>query len=177
MKNESASREIHERDARIQSGGGSINTVEQERTSRRPTIKWELTCMLCSREFRVSKYTHNLSCHFAFCRSASHQRNNLKTSIEPCFRITRVSLFPDRRKNEVEADGSPSPTGSHSPVMDRNPSPPPETTGGDEDGELDAIGDTVYSKHWLFSTLTRLINVRCWDRKCVDTFNVAIWLK
>lgn len=68
----------------------------------------------------------------------------------------------DRRVDgaeEVEADRSPSPTGSHSPVMDRNPSPPPETTGGDEDGDLDAIGDTVYSKHWLFSTLTRLINM------------------
>lgn len=74
-----------------------------------------------------------------------------------------ISFFPDRRVDgaqEVEADRSPSPTGSHSPVMDRNPSPPPETTGGDEDGDLDAIGDTVYSKHWLFSTLTRLINVR-----------------
>ncbi|XP_051885466.1 protein saal1 [Pristis pectinata] len=41
--------------------------------------------------------------------------------------------------------------------MDRNPSPPPsdesdsETTGGD------AIGNTVYSKHWLFSTLMQLI--------------------
>lgn len=45
-----------------------------------------------------------------------------------------------------------------SPQMDRNPSPPPdrdEETGEDED----AIGETVYSKHWLFSTLTRLIQV------------------
>ena len=43
--------------------------------------------------------------------------------------------------------------------MDRNPSPPPDTADGEEDGDLDAIGDTVYSKHWLFSTLTRLIHV------------------
>lgn len=46
-----------------------------------------------------------------------------------------------------------------SPQMDRNPSPPPDReheTGEEED---DAIGDTVYSKHWLFSTLTRLIQV------------------
>uniref|UniRef100_A0A3B3YUV3 Protein saal1 n=1 Tax=Poecilia mexicana TaxID=48701 RepID=A0A3B3YUV3_9TELE len=41
--------------------------------------------------------------------------------------------------------------------MDRNPSPPPDQADGDEGEDLDAIGDTVYSKHWLFSTLTRLI--------------------
>ncbi|KAI5614855.1 protein saal1 [Silurus asotus] len=42
--------------------------------------------------------------------------------------------------------------------MDRNPSPPPGRD--DETGEEDdAIGDTVYSKHWLFSTLTRLIQM------------------
>ncbi|KAK2834719.1 hypothetical protein Q7C36_015420 [Tachysurus vachellii] len=45
-----------------------------------------------------------------------------------------------------------------SPQMDRNPSPPPNRD--DETGEEDdAIGDTVYSKHWLFSTLTRLIQM------------------
>ncbi|XP_054476423.1 protein saal1 [Anoplopoma fimbria] len=43
--------------------------------------------------------------------------------------------------------------------MDRNPSPPPESAGAETDGDLDAIGDTVYSKHWLFSTLTRLIRM------------------
>ncbi|XP_076847051.1 protein saal1 isoform X2 [Brachyhypopomus gauderio] len=44
------------------------------------------------------------------------------------------------------------------PEMDRNPSPPPER--GDETGEeADAIGETVYSKHWLFSTLTSLIQM------------------
>uniref|UniRef100_A0A3P9ISM3 Serum amyloid A-like 1 n=1 Tax=Oryzias latipes TaxID=8090 RepID=A0A3P9ISM3_ORYLA len=42
--------------------------------------------------------------------------------------------------------------------MDRNPSPPPEGD-GQEAEDADAIGDTVYSKHWLFSTLTRLIHV------------------
>lgn len=60
---------------------------------------------------------------------------------------------------EVETERSPSPTGIQSPVMDRNPSPPPDTANEKEDEDLDAIGDTVYSKHWLFSTLTRLIHV------------------
>lgn len=97
-----------------------------------------------------------------------------------------VLPFPDRRVDgaeEVEGERSPSPTRSHSPVMDRNPSPPPETAGGDEDGDLDAIGDTVYSKHWLFSTLTRLINVRYCCIKALsfkrDTLTlkfVVVWL-
>lgn len=43
--------------------------------------------------------------------------------------------------------------------MERNPSPPPDTADGDKDEDVDAIGDTVYSKHWLFSTLTHLIHV------------------
>ncbi|XP_070828922.1 protein saal1 [Chaetodon trifascialis] len=60
---------------------------------------------------------------------------------------------------DVETERSSSPTGTQSPVMDRNPSPPPDTADGEEDGDLDAIGDTVYSKHWLFSTLTRLIHM------------------
>ncbi|XP_076590004.1 protein saal1 [Chaetodon auriga] len=60
---------------------------------------------------------------------------------------------------DVETERSSSLTGTQSPVMDRNPSPPPDTADGEEDGDLDAIGDTVYSKHWLFSTLTRLIHM------------------
>lgn len=59
----------------------------------------------------------------------------------------------------MKDERSPSSSGGQSPVLDRNPSPPPDTADGDEDGVSDAIGDTVYSKHWLFSTLTRLINV------------------
>nr|XP_057931138.1 protein saal1 [Doryrhamphus excisus] len=47
----------------------------------------------------------------------------------------------------------------HSPEMERNPSPPPDEANGDEAEDTDAIGDTVYSKHWLFSTLTRLIQM------------------
>nr|XP_020476585.1 protein SAAL1 isoform X2 [Monopterus albus] len=43
--------------------------------------------------------------------------------------------------------------------MDRNPSPPPDPADREENEDLDAIGDTVYSKHWLFSTLTRLIHM------------------
>ncbi|NXH17164.1 SAAL1 protein, partial [Bucco capensis] len=40
--------------------------------------------------------------------------------------------------------------------MDRNPSPPSSEA---EEEEGDAVGNTVYSKHWLFSILTRLIEV------------------
>lgn len=40
--------------------------------------------------------------------------------------------------------------------MDRNPSPP----SSEVEEEEDAVGNTVYSKHWLFSILTRLIEVR-----------------
>uniref|UniRef100_A0A3B5MFX1 Serum amyloid A-like 1 n=1 Tax=Xiphophorus couchianus TaxID=32473 RepID=A0A3B5MFX1_9TELE len=50
-------------------------------------------------------------------------------------------------------------SGLQSPHMDRNPSPPPDQADGDQGEDLDAIGDTVYSKHWLFSTLTRLIQM------------------
>lgn len=41
-------------------------------------------------------------------------------------------------------------------AMDRNPSPP----SSEVEEEEDAVGNTVYSKHWLFSILTRLIEVR-----------------
>ncbi|KAM9854196.1 protein saal1 [Aulostomus maculatus] len=61
--------------------------------------------------------------------------------------------------DEVENDTSSHSRGDQSPVMERNPSPPPETADGDEGEDVDAIGDTVYSKHWLFSTLTRLIQM------------------
>lgn len=59
----------------------------------------------------------------------------------------------------VEKESSSSPSGTQSPVMDRNPSPPPDAANGEEDEDVDAIGGTIYSKHWLFSTLTRLIDV------------------
>ncbi|XP_017562124.1 protein saal1 [Pygocentrus nattereri] len=59
---------------------------------------------------------------------------------------------------EVDDDESSSSSHPDSPEMDRNPSPPPE--GAEESvEEADAIGSTVYSKHWLFSTLTRLIEM------------------
>ncbi|CAB1433231.1 unnamed protein product [Pleuronectes platessa] len=48
---------------------------------------------------------------------------------------------------------------AQSPVMDRNPSPPRETADGEEDENADAIGNTVYSKLWLFTTLNRLIRM------------------
>lgn len=56
-------------------------------------------------------------------------------------------------------EGSSPPAGLQSPHMDRNPSPPPDQADGEEGEDVDAIGDTVYSKHWLFSTLTRLIEM------------------
>ncbi|XP_053576636.1 LOW QUALITY PROTEIN: protein SAAL1 [Bombina bombina] len=39
--------------------------------------------------------------------------------------------------------------------LDRNPSPP--SSDDEEPPTGDSIGDTVYSKHWFFSTLTKLI--------------------
>ncbi|XP_074534458.1 protein saal1 [Halichoeres trimaculatus] len=58
-----------------------------------------------------------------------------------------------------ETETSSSPSGKESPDLDRNPSPPRDTADGEEGEDVDAIGETVYSKHWLFSTLTRLINM------------------
>lgn len=60
---------------------------------------------------------------------------------------------------EEENERSSSPAGLQSPEMDRNPSPPPGADDEKTDGDVDAIGETVYSKHWLFSTLTRLIRM------------------
>lgn len=56
-------------------------------------------------------------------------------------------------------DKSPSSDASQSPELDRNPSPPPDNALEEVHEDADAIGDTVYSKHWLFSTLTRLIQM------------------
>ncbi|XP_029992756.1 protein saal1 isoform X1 [Sphaeramia orbicularis] len=63
------------------------------------------------------------------------------------------------RVDNVDNEKSSSSKGTQSPVMDRNPSPPPDSDGEEAEEALDAIGDTVYSKHWLFSTLTHLINM------------------
>ncbi|MED6246897.1 Protein saal1, partial [Ilyodon furcidens] len=60
---------------------------------------------------------------------------------------------------EEEKERSTPPAGLQSPHLDRNPSPPPDQADGEEGEDLDAIGDTVYSKHWVFSTLTRLIQM------------------
>uniref|UniRef100_A0A3B3YU96 Protein saal1 n=1 Tax=Poecilia mexicana TaxID=48701 RepID=A0A3B3YU96_9TELE len=57
--------------------------------------------------------------------------------------------------------------------MDRNPSPPPDQADGDEGEDLDAIGDTVYSKHWLFSTLTRLIQVEHSEENSEDQMQLS----
>lgn len=60
---------------------------------------------------------------------------------------------------DAGGDKSPSSQGSQSPELDRNPSPPPDNSTEEAQEDADAIGDTVYSKHWLFSTLTRLIQM------------------
>lgn len=57
------------------------------------------------------------------------------------------------------AAASLAPAGLWRAAMDRNPSPPSSEA---EEEEGDAVGNTVYSKHWLFSILTRLIEVRAW---------------
>ncbi|XP_043915011.1 protein SAAL1 [Protopterus annectens] len=49
--------------------------------------------------------------------------------------------------------------------MDRNPSPPPSEE--DENGD-DAIGDTIYSKHWVFSILSKLVEVAVVEAKECD---------
>ncbi|XP_016318203.1 protein saal1-like [Sinocyclocheilus anshuiensis] len=59
---------------------------------------------------------------------------------------------------EVDGDSCGS-SAAGSLEMDRNPSPPPEKDETEAGEEVDAIGETVYSKHWLFSTLTRLIQM------------------
>uniref|UniRef100_A0A8C6UQY8 Serum amyloid A-like 1 n=1 Tax=Neogobius melanostomus TaxID=47308 RepID=A0A8C6UQY8_9GOBI len=60
---------------------------------------------------------------------------------------------------DAGVDKSPSSEASQSPELDRNPSPPPDNANEELKEDVDAIGDTVYSKHWLFSTLTRLIQM------------------
>ena len=52
-----------------------------------------------------------------------------------------------------------SPAYTDSPVYDRNPSPPPEILEHSELLSEERIGDTVFSKHWLFTTLMKLIEV------------------
>lgn len=69
-----------------------------------------------------------------------------------------VGFFVVAESRSDHNENSSSPSGILlSPATDRNPSPPPRAAGEKTTGDVDAIGDTVYSKHWLFSTLTRLI--------------------
>ncbi|XP_052798652.1 protein saal1-like [Mya arenaria] len=44
-----------------------------------------------------------------------------------------------------------------SPAEDRNPSPPPELAQNSDLISAECIGDTAFSKHWLFTTLIKLI--------------------
>ncbi|XP_036030014.1 protein SAAL1 isoform X3 [Onychomys torridus] len=64
--------------------------------------------------------------------------------------------------------------------MDRNPSPPPPSCDQEDEEDLaggDCIGNTVYSKHWLFGVLSGLIqeicvgilgNMACFQEICVS---------
>lgn len=69
-------------------------------------------------------------------------------------------MIMERNECSTDVDGDRSgSSNAGSPEMDRNPSPPPEEDQPEASEEADAIGETVYSKHWLFSTLTRLIQM------------------
>ena len=48
----------------------------------------------------------------------------------------------------------------------RNPSPPPELREHAELLDAERIGNTAFSKHWLFTTLMKLIEVimRCHEK-------------
>lgn len=52
-----------------------------------------------------------------------------------------------------------SPAYMESPDYDRNPSPPPELAEHPELLRAESIGNTAFSKHWLFTTLIKLIEV------------------
>ena len=60
---------------------------------------------------------------------------------------------------QSESDGENADRGIQGELKDRNPEPPPELL---KERILDAdnIGGTVFSKHWLFTTLMKLIQVR-----------------
>ncbi|XP_041445269.1 protein saal1 isoform X1 [Xenopus laevis] len=65
--------------------------------------------------------------------------------------LAGLSVWPFENHNKDSSPRLPGESGT----MDRNPSPP--SSDDEEAPEDDSIGDTVYSKHWFFSTLTRLI--------------------
>lgn len=81
------------------------------------------------------------------------------SSLVLLYHVLISSEHKDRcSQEEVDGDSCGSSTAG-SLEMDRNPSPPPEEDEAEAGEEADAIGETVYSKHWIFSTLTRLIQV------------------
>ena len=60
-----------------------------------------------------------------------------------------------------------SPDRHESPRWDRNPSPPPEIAENEELLKAESIGNTAFSKHWLFTTLIKLIEVSVtWKCNC-----------
>ena len=52
-----------------------------------------------------------------------------------------------------------SPEYMDSPECDINPPPPPEFAENPDLLRAESIGNTAFSKHWLFSTLIKLIEV------------------
>ncbi|XP_048341096.1 protein SAAL1 [Sphaerodactylus townsendi] len=58
--------------------------------------------------------------------------------------------------------------------MDRNPSPPSSDAEDEATIAGDSIGNTVYSKHWLFSVLTKLIEVVSPEKDDSELNNVDV---
>ncbi|XP_060565434.1 protein saal1-like, partial [Ruditapes philippinarum] len=65
-----------------------------------------------------------------------------------------------------------SPEYMDSPECDVNPSPPPEFADNPELLQAESIGNTAFSKHWLFSTLIKFIEEV--DRETEEESNLAV---
>ncbi|XP_045175608.2 protein saal1-like [Mercenaria mercenaria] len=65
-----------------------------------------------------------------------------------------------------------SPEYMDTPEYDRNPSPPPEIAEHPELLRAESIGNTAFSKHWLFTTLIKLIEEV--DRENEEESNLAV---
>ncbi|MBN3320068.1 SAAL1 protein, partial [Atractosteus spatula] len=105
-------------------------------------------------------------------RSLRPEQDPRTGAVRPSCVLTPPPAWSDsssvaERGGDSEDDGGSAPPCPDSPDPARNPSPPPgydaeaEEEEEEEEGgpEGDAIGNTVYSKHWLFGALTRLVQV------------------
>ena len=66
-------------------------------------------------------------------------------------------LADHQSSDDAEAEGGDA--GYRESALDQNPEAPAELLDRGDLISADNIGDTVFSKHWLFSTLMRLIQV------------------